>query len=217
MRLLGNGIDLDRFDPTRFDVGERADIRRELGAEGEQVVVATVGRLVVEKGILEVLDAAHRLHEQGRGLQWAVIGPTDPAKADAVPPATLERAGREHVTLLGERDDVDRLYAGIDIFVLASHREGFPRAAMEAAAMGIPVVATAIRGCRQVVDHGRTGLLVPPHDAAALADAVAELAADRDRRLEMGQAAREKARREFDQQRVIAVTLGLYAEMIDRG
>ena len=82
----------------------------------------------------------------------------------------------------------------LDIYVLASHREGFPRAAMEAAASGVPVVATDIRGCRQVVDHGRTGLLYPVRDACELADAVTKLATDPGRRAQMGAAARAQGR-----------------------
>jgi glycosyltransferase involved in cell wall biosynthesis len=217
MRLLGNGIDLTRFDPARFDASERAAIRAELGAPDEAVVVGTVGRLVQEKGIVEVLEAARRGHRRDGKLHWALVGPAEPDKADAVSVDALDRARADGVALLGQRDDVDRLYAGMDVFVLASHREGFPRAAMEAAAMGVPVIATDIRGCRQVVDDGVTGRLVPPRDAAALADAVDELAGDAARREEMGRAARAKARREFDQQRVIDITLGLYAELIDRG
>jgi glycosyltransferase involved in cell wall biosynthesis len=150
-------------------------------------------------------------------VRWALIGPSDPQKADAVDPASLERARAHGVTLVGEREDVDRLYAGMDIFVLASHREGFPRAAMEAAAMGVPIVATDIRGCRQVVDDGVTGRLVPPRDAARLAAAVAEFVADPEGRAKMGDAARDKARREFDQQRQIDITLDLYAELLARG
>jgi glycosyltransferase involved in cell wall biosynthesis len=104
----------------------------------------------------------------------------------------------------------------MDVFVLASHREGFPRAAMEAAAMGLPVIATDVRGCRQVVDHGRTGLLVAPRAPAALAAAIAELATDADRRAAMGRAARTKALAEFDQQTCIDRTLATYARLLDR-
>jgi glycosyltransferase involved in cell wall biosynthesis len=216
MRLLGNGIDLERFDAARVDEGERAAARRELGATGDEVVIGVVGRLVAEKGIAEVLDAAVRLRHTRPGLHWALIGPSEPAKGDAVDEGTLDRARADGVAVLGERDDVEHLYPGMDLFVLASHREGFPRAAMEAAAMGVPIVATDIRGCRQVVDDGVNGRLVPVGDAARLAEAVAGLAREPARRAAMGAAGVSKARREFDQQRVIDITLGLYAELLDR-
>ena len=102
----------------------------------------------------------------------------------------------------------------MDCFVLASHREGFPRAAMEAAAMGIPVIATDIRGCRQVVDDGQTGMLVPPRDVDALAGAMERLVVDPALRARMGHAAREKAVREFDQQDVIDLTLRVYHRLL---
>ena len=113
--------------------------------------------------------------------------------------------------LLGHRDDVDRLLGGFDLFVLASHREGQPRAAMEAAASGLPIVATDVRGCRQVVDDGTTGLLVPVADAAALRTAISALAASPDRRQAMGAAARAKAEREFDERDVVRRVMDAYA------
>jgi glycosyltransferase involved in cell wall biosynthesis len=104
----------------------------------------------------------------------------------------------------------------MDIYVLASHREGFPRSAMEAAAMGLPVIATDIRGCRQVVDHGTTGLLVPARDATALADAIKALAVDPDRRARLGIAGRAKAMREFDERRCVEITLDTYRALLSR-
>ena len=217
LRLLGNGIDLARFDPDRFGPGERAWARSEMGAGPGDVVVGVVGRLVAEKGIAEVLAAAAATAVSAPAVRWALIGPTDDAKADAVGSAELDRARALGVSVLGERADVERLYAGMDLFVLASHREGFPRAAMEASAMGVPVVATAIRGCRQVVDDGVTGRLVRPRDAGLLAATVAGLAADPFQRRQMGAAAHLRALVEFDQQRQIDITLALYAELLDRG
>jgi glycosyltransferase involved in cell wall biosynthesis len=148
---------------------------------------------------------------------FAVVGPEDDAKGDALSPADLDRA-RAHgnVVFAGHRDDVEELYAGMDLFVLPSYREGFPRSAMEAAASGLPVVATDIRGCRQAVDHGVTGLLVPLHDAGALADAVVALADDPDRRRAMAVAAVEKAVADFDDRRVVATTLEAYRRLPPR-
>ena len=112
-----------------------------------------------------------------------VIGPGDPAKSNALSEADVRLAEEiGNVRFLGERKDVEDLYPGMDLFVLPSYREGFPRSAMEAAACGVPVVATDIRGCRQVVDHGTTGLLVPVRDGAALAGAIGILAGDPARR-----------------------------------
>ena len=215
LRVLGNGIDLDRFDATRVDAGRVDVLRKEFGAEPGDVVCGVVGRLVWEKGYREVLDAARRLRDRVPNLRFAVIGPLDLDKRDAVSAADIEAAERlGNVKFLGYRDDVDECYAAMDMYVLASHREGFPRSAMEAAATGVPVIATDIRGCRQVVAAGETGMLVPPRDARALAAAIEDLAT-RDRvRATMSLAAVVKARREFDQQRVIDITLDTYDRLL---
>ncbi len=217
LHLLGNGIDLERFDPDRDREARRARARQTFRAEPDEVVVGVVGRLVAEKGLAEVLAAADTLRAGGTPLRWVLIGPAEPTKADGLDLATLAQAAGPDVVVLGERDDVEDLYPGMDLFVLASHREGFPRAAMEAAAMGLPVVATDIRGCRQVVDDGVTGRLVPVGDAQALAAAVAEVAGDPERARAMGVAGRGKAAREFDQQRCIDITLALYHQLLDAG
>ena len=217
LHLLGNGIDLDRFDPSGVDVEARAEARRQLGAGPDEIVVGTVGRLVAAKGMGEVLAAAARTVATAPTIHWALVGPHDPAKSDAVGADALAEARAGGVSVLGRRDDVERLYPGMDVFVLASHREGFPRAAMEASAMGVPVVATDIRGCRQVVDDGVTGVLVPVGDADALAAAVTGLAGNPARRVAMGAAGRARARAEFDQRRQIELTLGVYRELLGGG
>jgi glycosyltransferase involved in cell wall biosynthesis len=128
--------------------------------------------------------------------------------------AQAESIGNVH--FVGERADVDQCYAAFDLYALASYREGFPRSAMEAAAMGLPVVATDIRGCRQVVEDGRTGRLVPVRDADALAATIAAIAADPEARGAMAVAGRAKAVRDFDQRRCIDITLGTYEALWGR-
>ena len=151
-----------------------------------------------------------------QSVRFVVAGPADPGKPDALASSDIAAAERGGVVFLGHRDDIETLYAALDVYVLASHREGFPRSAMEAAASGLPVVATDIRGCRQVVDDGRTGILVPPRDPPALARAIRRLAADPELRQRMGRQARDKAVREFDQQKVIDITLGVYRDLLGR-
>lgn len=217
LTLLGNGIDLDRFDPGRRSTDDVSAARRELGASGpHEVVVGLVGRLVREKGYPEVFAAARLLQARAPHVRIAVVGPEDADKDDAITAAERAEAEASGVRFLGQRSDVERLYPAMDIYVLASHREGFPRSAMEAAAMGLPVVATDIRGCRQVVDDGATGLLVPVRDATALADAVEELANDAPRRRRMGRAGRAKATHQFDQRTCIDTTLEVYRELLGR-
>jgi len=209
VRLLGNGVDLARFDPDSIPSETVHSLRRAWGAD-DDVVCCVVGRLVREKGIVELLEAAHSLAATDPKIKFVVIGPSDPDKADAVDAEMLQRAEADGCVLLGARNDMAECYAASDLFITASWREGLPRAAMEAAAMGLPIVATDIRGNRQVIADGETGLLVPLRDPAALARAVAELAADSGRRKRFGVDARRRAAAEFDQQRVIDRTLAAY-------
>jgi glycosyltransferase involved in cell wall biosynthesis len=217
LTLLGNGVDLERFRPDTVRPHEVAQLRNSLGCGPGDVVVCAVGRLVWEKGYGELFAAASALHTEGSAVRVVVVGPPDRSKDDRVDDESLRRAERAGVRFLGYRDDMPLLYAASDLFVLASHREGFPRAAMEAAAMGLPVVATDVRGCRQVVDDGTTGLLVPVRDAPALAAAIRTLAASPDVRSRMSAAALAKARREFDQARVIDLTLSTYSRLLGVG
>jgi glycosyltransferase involved in cell wall biosynthesis len=206
LTLLGNGIDLDRFNPALLS---RAAARAELGVGPDTVVCGAVGRLVREKGYPELIEAARRVASKV-DFRLVIVGPTDPNKSDALDGSLLKQAEADGAIFLGFRKDVERLYPGFDIYALASHREGFPRSAMEAAAVGLPIVATDIRGCRQVVDDGLTGLLVAVGDAVALSEALEKLSVDASLRERMGRAARAKAIAEFDQRRVIATTLATY-------
>jgi glycosyltransferase involved in cell wall biosynthesis len=212
VHVLGGGVDLERFRP-RPEIA--ASVRRSVGVSPERVVVGVVARLVWEKGFAELFEAARRLQRTRPEVLVVVVGPLDPAKRDGLREADLDRARAEaNIVFLGERGDVDELYQSFDLFVLPSHREGFPLSAMEAAACGLPVVATDIRGCRQVVDDGHTGLLVRPHDAEALAQAITALAADPACRQAMGRAARLRAEAEFDDRRVIDTTLEIYRDLL---
>jgi glycosyltransferase involved in cell wall biosynthesis len=210
-RLLGNGVDLFRFDPTRFTKADVAAMRESIGAAADQLVIGAVGRLVAEKGYKELFEAVERL-DPSRYL-LVVIGADDPDKPDALPSESMARARAHGVRFLGHRDDIDALYAAMDLFVLASHREGYPRAAMEAAAMGLPVIATDIRGSRQVVEPGRTGLLVPPRDVDAIAGAIEKLGGDPSLRTELGHAGHVVARSRFDERKVSRIVIETYSDV----
>lgn len=214
LTLVGNGIDLARYRPGEPGSDVRSRVRGELGVGADDVLVGVVGRLVWEKGYRELFAAAERWFASQPNLRVVVVGPEEESKGDAVDSRSIEAARAKGIRFLGLRSDMERLYCAFDIYVLASHREGLPRSAMEAAAMGLPIVATDIRGCRQVVDNGVTGLLVPPREPTALADAVLRLAASPAERRAMGAAGMEKARREFDQQRVIDLTLETYERLL---
>ncbi|MGA0893307.1 MAG: glycosyltransferase family 4 protein [Ilumatobacteraceae bacterium] len=210
VRLLGNGIDLDRFSPHAVDPSARTALRSQWQIAPDEIVIGLVGRLVREKGIVEVLEAAHVLRTRGARARWGVIGPADPGKSDAIDDRLIARAADDGVVFAGRRDDMPECYSAMDLYLTASWREGFPRSAMEAAAMGLPTIATDIRGNRQVVRHEHTGLLVPVRSPHAIADAVASLIEQRHRWPSLSAAALAAAADEFDQRRVIARTLDAY-------
>lgn len=200
--VVGNGVDL-----SRFGLGGRERIREELGIPPDTLLVGGVGRLVREKGIEEFIDAATRLSGSARFV-W--VGPEDDAKPDSMRP----RAGP--VRFLGVRHDMPDIYAALDVFVLPSWREGFSRSGMEAAATGLPMVLSDIRGCREVGEDGQHLVLVPPRDVDALTDAVQRLLDDAPLRKRLGAAARERALQEFDQRAVAYRSLQTYVEVARR-
>ena len=213
LELLGNGVDLDRFRP-RLGTDDRARARAAFGVDPSAVVVGLVGRLVWEKGFRELFAAAGHMRSIRPEVVFVIVGPRDEAKGEALDAGDIASAeALGNVVFAGHRSDVEDLYPGFDLYVLPSYREGFPRSAMEAAASGIPIVTTDVRGCRQVVDHDVNGLLVPLHDVDALTLAIAELAGDPARRAAMAVQARRKAEAEFDDRRVIAITLETYGRL----
>jgi glycosyltransferase involved in cell wall biosynthesis/ribosomal protein S18 acetylase RimI-like enzyme len=214
-RLLGNGVDLGRFDPARVSEDGRDRLRRELGIPDGALVVAAVGRLVAEKGYRELFSAAKEIRSTRDDVRFVVAGQIDRDKADAIGAAEVE-AARRNVIFAGWRQDVRELLALADVFVLASWREGMPRSAIEAAAMGKPLVLTDIRGCREVARHGVEGLLVPPRHPERLADAITALLDDRALRERLGGAARSRARELFDERRVTQLLLAEYRGLLER-
>jgi glycosyltransferase involved in cell wall biosynthesis/ribosomal protein S18 acetylase RimI-like enzyme len=213
--LLGNGVDLTRFDPARVPAQRRAELRRQLDLPEDAIVVATVGRLVVEKGYRELFAAAASVRAARDDVRFLAIGDIDRDKADAIDERELTDA-RAAVTFTGWRQDVRDLLAAADVFALPSWREGMPRSAIEAAAMGRPLVLTNVRGCREVARDGIEGVLVPPRDPAGLAAAVEAVAADPALRERLGAAARARALERFDERRVAVRVIEAYRELLDR-
>jgi glycosyltransferase involved in cell wall biosynthesis/ribosomal protein S18 acetylase RimI-like enzyme len=210
--LLGNGIDLAEFDPDRVPPERVEALRREFGISPDAVVVGAVGRLVAEKGYRELLAAARMVRLVAPHARFLVVGEPDPDKADAIGREEIARA--EHVVFAGWREDVRDLLAAMDVLVLASWREGLPRSAIEAAAMGKPLILTNIRGCREVARDGVEGLLVAPRDPEQLADAIIQLVGDAELRSQMGKAARARAVERFDERRVEGAIVSLYQRLL---
>ena len=206
----GNGVDATgRFSPERHGPETRAALRARFGIPRDAVVLGFVGRVVRDKGIVELADAWRELREEHPGAHLLLVGPEEPQ--DPVPPATVEALRRDPRVHFTGPTDAAPWYAAMDLLVFPTYREGFPNVPLEAAAMGLPVVATRIPGCTDAVADGETGTLVPVRDAQALAGAVRAYLASPHLRAEHGGRGRERALRDFAQE---GIWNALYAEYV---
>lgn len=198
----GSGTELERFAPMR---------------EPESPpIVALVSRILRQKGVREFILAARRLRLDGTDARFVIVGDTA-GNRDAVPAAELDAARREGIVeFWGWSDDMPDVMARASIVCLPSYHEGLPKALIDAAAAGRPIVATDIAGCRAVVVNGENGLLVAPRDHVALAAALLVLLRDTGLRLKMGRAGRRIAEARFDVALVVKETLAVYSNLEDR-
>jgi len=200
---VGNGRDPARFHP---DPAARARIRAELGCGADTPVVVIVSRLVRHKGCPELLAAMREVP----GAELWVVGERLVSDHGPDMEAAFASAGLgARLRRLGYRADVPAVLAAADVFALPSHFEGLPMSVIEAMLTGLPVVATEIRGPREQVVDGETGILVPPFAVAPLAEALRRLVEDAGLRARMGAAGRARALELFNEERVVARTLDL--------
>jgi glycosyltransferase involved in cell wall biosynthesis len=200
---IGNGVDIDRFNPDRVD---RMKVRRELLIPTQAVVVGMIGRLVAEKGYHELFFAAEYIARKYPNVFFLIVGERLASDHAAAIDAQLQRAKSllaERLILTGMREDVPDVLAAMDIFCLPSHREGMPRTIIEAMMMGKPVVATDIRGSREEVVDGETGVLVTVRDSRALTDGLLRLVNDPVKARQMGEQGRVRALALFDERKVV--------------
>ena len=204
--VLVHGIDLAAVAAQQDRVGVRA----EFGLDPKAFVVGTVANLRPQKDYPNLLAAAVYLRDHDVPVQILAIGQGPLATEIAT---EHERLGLQDVVqLLGERRDAIRVMSGCDAFVLASNNEGLPVAVMEALALGLPIVATNVGGVPEAV-NATNGILVPARDAVALAEAIAALKSDPDRRAELARGAKASAAR-FDMRRTVARLEDVYASVV---
>nr|MBN1857941.1 glycosyltransferase family 4 protein [Candidatus Bipolaricaulota bacterium] len=216
------GVDTDRFEPHDAIADERLRRWSALGvanleAGGGAKIIGFVGRLVREKGLLDLIQAMKHVTSEHPQAHLVVVGGEDRTGRDReTPRIARDLIARENlgdsIRFLGVRDDVPELLPLLDVFVLPSYREGMPRSILEAMACGVPVVATDIRGCREEVVDSETGRLVPPGDVQALSQAIRELLDHPERARWMGAAGRRRVEQAFDERDVIARHVAWYAE-----
>jgi glycosyltransferase involved in cell wall biosynthesis len=196
-----NGIDVSRFEPTPALLAQAAAVRRDLAIPEDAPILGFVGRLAGDKGIHELLHAFQKLVAAVPNLRLLMLGDPDPV--DPLDESDL-RLLREHPNIVctGFVADTETYYRMMDIFVLPTHREGFPSTVLEAQASGKPVVTTTATGAIDSIVHEVTGILVPPRNAEALRAALERLLLDRASATRMGSAGRERVLRFFQREQV---------------
>jgi len=200
--VRGSGVDLRRFTPQPEPAGP--------------VTVAMVSRMLWDKGVGELVEAARLLRGRGRPVRVLLVGAPDPDNPGSIPRGELERWNEAGDALWsGSREDIEEVWAAAHVAALPSYYgEGVPKALLEAAACGRPIVAADVTGSREIVLSGENGLLVPPRDPAALADALERLAGDPDLRRRMGARGRQIVEAFFSEELVVASTLSVYRNLL---
>lgn len=218
IKVLGagsiSGVDLSRFDSKRFD---KSRIKNELAIPEEALVITFVGRITQDKGITELVAAFDLLSRKNiKNVYLVLVGPFE-SDSGSLPETTKHGLSRNpHIRVLGYTDTPEKYLAVADIFCLPSYREGFGSVVVEAAAMGVPAVATRVVGLVDSVVENLTGLLVPPKDETALAEALQRLLEDAQLRQKLGGAAQARAYEWFDARDVNQRVLNEYTYLQQR-
>lgn len=190
--VVPNGVDAARFQPGRDE-----EVRRELGAAPGTFLLGAIGNIRAPKAYDVLLRAAHLLKEGGLPCKIVIAGEGSGSLMQELEALRRQLGVEDSVRFLGLRSDVQRLLRGFDAYVLSSRTEGFSIACVEAMASGLPVIATRSGGPEEIIEQGVSGLLVPPDDPAALADAISRVIREPDLARSLGTRARQRARDQY--------------------
>ena len=212
---LGNGIRLADFDPQTISPAQIQALRQEHGIQENEKLIAIVARLVAQKGYFEFAEMARRVHQTHPETKFWIIGRPETDKSEGLDIEQIITPDMHSYTrYLGYRADMPLIYAATDIFVFPSfYSEGVPRSLLEASAMGKPIIASDIRGCREVIEDGQTGILFRVQDTLALIGAVINLLESPKLAMRIGQAARAHAMANFDERTYFATLTSTYERL----
>jgi len=209
--IRSSGIDVDGFARSRQSAPSSQTMREELGLASAEVIIF-VGRLTREKGIPTLLKAVPRVLEKRPNARFVLVGPWESEGPFAVEKSEIERHS-PHVIALGPRRDVPALLGMADLFAFPTqYREGVPRVLLEAGLAGLPIVASNMPGCNEVVEPGWNGYLVPPGDADAFASQINQVLSDRARGNVMGVRSIEFVKQHF----ALPLVVDQYCDLYER-
>ncbi|TGP44363.1 glycosyltransferase family 1 protein [bacterium M00.F.Ca.ET.230.01.1.1] len=212
--IRSSGIDIDGFTKARQSAPSSQAMREQLGLSSAEVIIF-VGRLTREKGIPALLEAVPRVLEKRPNARFVLVGPWESEGPFAVDRSEIERHS-PHVIALGPRRDVPALLGMADLFAFPTqYREGVPRVLLEAGLAGLPIVASDMPGCNEVVEPGWNGYLFPAGDADALASKINQVLADRPKGAAMGARSIEFVKQHFALPLVVAQYCDLYRHILD--
>jgi glycosyltransferase involved in cell wall biosynthesis len=211
----GSGVDVSEYGPGTRGSAEALELRKSLGIPSDAFVAMFVGRLQLDKGLVEFVEAARLLQKKRADVVFVMVGASDPGNKRSVTESTLSRWKSEgDVIFTGRREDVPKLMAMANTITTPTfYREGLPRTLLEAAATGLPLIGTDMPGVREAIADGVNGILIPTRDAGALANAVEELADDALKAQRYGDVSLDRAKNEFDYRRVVGEYLKMYEEL----
>ena len=199
--MKGSGVDLKKFSFSALPKGKP--------------IISMVSRLQRDKGVFEFFKAAKILRERNKEIEFHFIGELDVFYASKIDQEEFSKwKETDYVKFLGFRTDIYDLFKDSTIIVLPSYREGFPKVLQEAAACGRPIITSDVPGCREAIKEGKSGYLVEPRSATALADKIQELVEDKELLQKMGYEGRKLAEEEFSVNKIVSQHLKLYYELL---
>jgi glycosyltransferase involved in cell wall biosynthesis len=214
----GSGVDVTEYSPNSRNSPAVLEMRRSLGIAPDAFVALFVGRLQLDKGLVEFVEAARQIKSRRSDIVFVMVGAPDPGNKRSVSEAALaEWKSEGDVVFTGRREDVPSVMAIANTVTTPTfYREGLPRTLLEAAATGLPLIGTDMPGVREAIDNGVNGTLIPTRDSKSLAAAVEELADDPAKAEQYGRASLDRAINEFDHRRVVGEYLKMYKQLWDQ-
>jgi glycosyltransferase involved in cell wall biosynthesis len=206
IRVILNAVDGNLFCRSRGNKGSLLPFLN----EGQTLIAVLANMNIETKGHQDLVEAARKICEDFPRVRFVLIG--DGCKRAGIEQKVRELGLEEYFVFLGRRNDVPELLSCCNLSVLPSWAEGLPNAVIESLAAGLPVVATKVGGIPEIIEDGKSGLLVPAHDPASLANAILRVLNDTELARRLGRAGRERAQEVFSFERLLSETTNLYEE-----